>query len=97
MAKIFIEVPHEAEERACALAIEILLKTGSHWLMNAEFGCMDGEHKAWVIVDVESKEEARRILPPIYRSTAKIVKLNKFSMEEIEEILRYHQPQAKAV
>lgn len=96
MAKFLIEVPHEAEQRACALAIDILFKTGSHWLMNAEFGCMDGEHKGWIIVDVDSKEEARRILPPIYRAKAKIVKLNKFSMGEIGEILQHHQPQAKA-
>ena len=78
MSKFLIEVPHEAEERACALAIDILFKTGSHWLTNAEWGCMDGEHKGWVIVDVDSKEEARGILPPVYRSSAKIVKLKKF-------------------
>ena len=96
MARFLIEVTHEADERACALAIEILFKTGSHWLTNAEWGCLDGEHKGWVIVDVESKDEARGILPPIYRSKAKIVKLNKFSMEEIREILCQHPPQKKA-
>ncbi len=90
MAKFLIEVPHEAEQKACALAIQILLKTGSHYLTNAEFGCYDGEHKAWTIVDVENKEEARRILPPAFRSKAKIIGLNKFTMEEIDEILRYH-------
>jgi len=90
MAKFLIEVPHEAEQKACALAIQILLKTGSHYLTNAEFGCYDGEHKAWTIVDVENKEEARRILPPAFRSKAKITGLNKFTMEEIDEILRYH-------
>lgn len=92
MAKFLIEVSHEAEERACALAIELLFKTGSHWLTNAEWGCMDGEHKGWVVVDVESKEEARGILPPIFRAKAKIVRLNRFSMDEIEEILRHHPP-----
>ncbi|NNG46319.1 MAG: hypothetical protein HKM86_04285, partial [Deltaproteobacteria bacterium] len=56
MAKFLIEVPHEPEERACALAIQILLKTGSHYLTNADFGCLDGEHKAWVMIDVDSKE-----------------------------------------
>jgi len=45
---------------------------------------------------VDSKEDARRILPPAFRSQARIVGLNKFSMEQIEEILRYHQPQKKA-
>ena len=90
MPRFLIEVPHEAEERACALAIQVLLRTGSHYLTNAEWGCMDGDHKGWVIVDVDSKEQARAILPPVFRSQAKIVKLNKFSMEEIEEILRHH-------
>jgi len=56
---------------------------------------MDGEHKGWMIVDVDSREQARAILPPVYRSKAKIVKLNSFSMEEIDDILRHHQPQEK--
>jgi len=43
-----------------------------------------------IIVEGESKEEVRFILPPAYRSQAKIVKLNKFTLEEIEEILRQH-------
>ena len=90
MARFLIEVPHEPEARACALAIQLLLRTGSHYLSNAEWGCMDGDHKGWVIVDVDSKEQARGILPPVYRSKAKIVKLNRFSMEEIEDILRHH-------
>ena len=90
MAKFLIEVPHEPEERACALAIQILLQTGSHFLTNAEFGCFDGEHKAWVMIEVESKEEARRILPPVLRSKAKIVKLSKFTLEQIDEMLQHH-------
>jgi hypothetical protein len=90
MARFLIEVPHEAEQRACAIAIQLLLQTGSHYLTNADWGCMDGDHKGWVIVDVDSKEQARGILPPVYRSQAKIVKLNKFSLEEIDDILRLH-------
>ena len=90
MAKFLIEVPHEPEERACALAIQVLLQTGSHYLTNAEFGCFDGEHKGWVIVDVDNKEEARRILPPVFRPQAKIVGLNKFTLEQIDEILQHH-------
>lgn len=90
MAKFLIEVPHEPEERACALAIQILLKTGSHYLTNAEFGCFDGEHKAWVMIDVDSKEEARHILPPVFRPQAKIVGLNKFTLEQIDEMLQHH-------
>lgn len=90
MARFLIEVPHEAERVACALAVRILLTTGSHFLTHADFGCLDGEHKAWIIVEGESKEDVRSVLPPAYRSQAKIVKLNKFTLEEIEEIVRQH-------
>ncbi len=91
MARFLIEVPHEAEKVACARAIRILLTTGSHFLTHADYGCLDGEHKAWIIVEVESREEARSILPAAYRSQAKIVELNKFTLEEIDELLRHHE------
>ncbi|MDZ7344131.1 MAG: hypothetical protein ONA90_06415 [candidate division KSB1 bacterium] len=51
---------------------------------------MDGDHKAWIMVEVDSKEETRRILPPAFRDQATIVSLNKFTMEEIDEILHHH-------
>jgi hypothetical protein len=91
MAKFLIEVPHEAEKVACLRAIQILLQTGSHYLTNAEFGCVDGVHKAWITVDVDSKEEARCILPPLYRSQATIVCLKRFKLEKVDEMLRQHQ------
>ena len=90
MGKFLIEVPHEEDELACARVVEVFLKTGSHFLTHADWGCRDGEHKAWILIEVENKEEARRILPPAFRSQAKIVRLNKFSMEEIDDILRQH-------
>jgi hypothetical protein len=90
MPKFLIEVSHEAEEMACARAIQTLLKTGSHFLTHADFGCLDGVHKAWIIVEVENKEVARSILPTEYRSNAEIVQLNKFSLNEIDELLKHH-------
>ena len=91
MARFLIEVPHDPERVACARVVEIFLKTGSHFLTHADWGCLDGVHNAWIIADVDSKEEARSILPPALRSQAKIVKLNYFTLEEIEPILRRHQ------
>jgi hypothetical protein len=90
MSRFLIEVAHEEEMLACAQAVRVLLSTGSHFLTNADWGCSDGEHKAWIIVEMDSKEEARSILPPEYRSYAKIVQLNKFTMEEIVNIIKDH-------
>jgi hypothetical protein len=90
MARFLIEIPHETEPVACARAVQVLFATGSHYLTNADFGCMDGEHKGWLIVEVETKEEARSILPPVFRPQAKIVKLNKFTADELDEFIRHH-------
>ena len=90
MPRYLLEVPHEAEPIACIRAIKILFDTGSHYLTNADFGCRDGVHKAWLIVDVESKDEARMILPPIYRGVSTIVELNNFTNAELDELLRIH-------
>jgi hypothetical protein len=92
MEKFLIEVSHEAEKMACARAVRILLTPGSHYLTNADFGCSDGVHKAWIIAEVESKDQARGILPPAYRSQARIVKLNKFSIKDLDELLGQHKP-----
>jgi hypothetical protein len=90
MARFLIELNHDNEPLACARVVKIILETGSHFLTHADWGCMDGEHTAWIIVDVDSKEQARSILPPVYRSEAKIISLNRFTMEQIDEVLSRH-------
>jgi hypothetical protein len=92
MPKYLIEVPHSAEIRACAEAIKIFLETGSHFLANAEWGCEDGEHKCWLVVEVEDKTAARNIIPPNFRHNASITQLTRFTMKEIDEILDSHSP-----
>jgi hypothetical protein len=91
MKKFLIEVPHGADKDACNQAIQVFRQTGSHFLTHAEWGCADGEHKAWIIVDVESKDEARFIIPPLYRSSAKITELTTFTAKDILETDNYHQ------
>ena len=92
MERFLIEVPHEATAHACARAAEVLLRTGSHFLTHADFGCTDGVHKAWIIVETDSKEDARNIVPPDLRSLAQVVRLNHFSMAQVEELKRRHNP-----
>lgn len=90
MPRFLIEVAHEAETVACARAVKILLETGSHLLTHADFGCRDGDHRAWIIVDTESREQAHGMIPPLYRSSARIIGLNKFSLEEIDDLIKSH-------
>ncbi|MFB3777213.1 MAG: hypothetical protein ACE141_06355 [Bryobacteraceae bacterium] len=90
MARFLIEIPHSSEEVACTRAIHALLSTGSHYITHADWGCYDGEHKAWLIVDVDSRDDALHIVPPAFRVDARIVQLNRFSLQEVEEMLQRH-------
>lgn len=91
MNTYLIEVPHNPDQKSCDQAIQIFMNTGSHFLTHADWGCKDGEHKAWLKVQVESKDEARMILPSLFRSTAKITQLMNFADQEIREPQKYHQ------
>ena len=90
MTRFLIEVPHEADVAECTRAVEVFLNTGSHFLSNADWGCLDGVHKAWITLEADDKEEARLVVPPAYRHQARIVALNKFTLEDIDEVRRYH-------
>lgn len=91
MAKYLIEVPHEAEKAACLRAIQTFLETGSHFLANADWGCMDGDHRAWLTMEAENREDVMYALPPSVRPDARIVRLEKFTMADVEEMASQHQ------
>jgi hypothetical protein len=90
MPRFLIEATHEAETVACARVVQVFLETGSHFLTNADWGCMDDDHRALIIVEADNKDEARGILPPAFRADAKITRLSKFTMDQIERTLLKH-------
>lgn len=90
MAKFLIEVSHGAEKYECLRSVSILLSSGSHFLTNAEWGCLDGEHKAWFIMDASDKNEALMVVPPAYRKDTLIRQLNRFNLKDVNEILKHH-------
>ncbi len=90
MKRFLIEVPHGADKKACDEAIQVFMATGSHFLTHADWGCEDGEHKAWIIVDVETKDEARMILPSLFRQVAKITQIRHYTPEEMKASDKLH-------
>ncbi len=91
MAKYLVEVSHSPDKTSCLRAIQILLSTGNHFLINADWGCLDGVHKAWFVIDVDTKQEALRIIPALYWKDTTITKLDKFTLKEAEDLIKnYH-------
>jgi hypothetical protein len=52
-------------------------------------GTIEGRFR--FVADVDGRHEARQIVPPAFRDEAKVT-LNKFAVEEIDAVLREHQP-----
>jgi hypothetical protein len=90
MPRFLIEVPHPEEIVACAKVVQVFLNTGSHFLTHADWGCEDGVHSAFFTVEADSKEDARMVVPPPFRHDAKIVALNKFTLQEMDQIIATH-------
>jgi hypothetical protein len=86
MTKYLIEVSHEAKKSACRRAVKAFYRTGSHFLTHADWGCPDDEHKAWITVEVETREDAMRIVPPEFRADTRVIELQNFDVDEIEEM-----------
>jgi hypothetical protein len=91
MAKYLVEVSHSSDQIECLRSVAILLSTGSHFLVNADWGCLDGVHKAWFMMDADNKTEALQVVPPAYRTQTKISLLNKFKLHDVEELLKHHE------
>jgi len=88
MPRFLIEVPHENSKASCDLAVNVFKSTGSHFLTNADFGCPDGIHKAWVTLSAKSKREALYVVPPPFRNKARAIKVRKFALEIFEKTIR---------
>ncbi len=90
MPRFLIEIPHQNSKEECLKAISIFRSTGSHFLTNAEWGCSDDIHKAWVIIEADSKENALEVVPPWYREQTQIITLEKLAFTDIEKNISQH-------
>jgi hypothetical protein len=88
MRRFLIELEHEPSEEACKKAVETILTSGSHFMTNAEWGCEDNEHKCWILVDMDTKEEALSVVPPVYRHEAKITRVKRYSWDSINKAIK---------
>ncbi len=75
MDKYLVESDHSTED--CLLILDMVQAQG--YLTHYEWGCKDGVHIGWAIVEAESKEEAMLSVPSLIRNKARVVKLNKFT------------------
>ena len=81
MNRFLIESSHTAHE--CKLAIKQVLSLG--YLNNFDWGCEDGIHTGWAVVEAENAAQALGVVPALVRNKAKAVKLAKFEPEIVDK------------
>ncbi len=82
MDRYLVISPHTAAE--CVKAFKLVEAIGSmtHW----DWGCKDGEHCGWVIVEAESKDQALMAVPSLERPKARAIKLVRFTPDDIKKM-----------
>ncbi len=76
MKRYIVISPHTAEE--CRMAVKQFRTYNAGFLTRFEWGCMDNDHTAYVIIDAESHEQAKMSVPPVFREKVKVVELTYF-------------------
>lgn len=78
MDRYLVESSHDAGD--CDLIIREIHLAG--YLHYFEWGCHDGVHCGWAIIETDNKEHARQIVPWNIRNKARVVKLEKFESKK---------------
>jgi hypothetical protein len=92
MPRFLIEVRHDDDYKGCVSALDALMTYGSHFVSQAEFGCEDGVHCGWLVVEVADRNEAQLIVPPQMRGSARIVQLRRWMPDEISAMVKELSP-----
>jgi hypothetical protein len=79
MQKFLVISHHTGED--CVRALKEALAIG--YLTHFDWGCNDGDHTGWAVLEAESREEAMLSVPTFLRPQAKVVQLTKFDPEKV--------------
>ncbi len=82
MERFLIESPHDYSD--CVAILQEVAAAG--YLHNFDWGCQSGVHTAWAIIEAEDEKQAQLAVPSLMRRKVRIVRLNKFLPDDVEEM-----------
>ena len=84
MPRYLVEIPHQPTLAECLREMHGFMRAGVHWLTTADWGCMSGDHRAWITFEAEDDTAARRAIPPVVREKARLIALTKFNVAQVK-------------
>jgi hypothetical protein len=79
MPKYLVVSNHKGQD--CIKALQETLAIG--YLTHFEWGCKDGVHTGWAILEAENKAEAIMSVPTFLRPDASVIMLTRFDPEKV--------------
>jgi hypothetical protein len=79
--KKFLVISHHSGED-CVKALKEALAIG--YLTHFDWGCKDGVHTGWAVLEADDKAEAMLSVPTFLRGQAQVVRLTKFLPDKVE-------------
>ncbi len=80
MKRYIVISSHSAED--CNKALKEVLAIG--YLTHFDWGCKDGVHTGWAVLEADDKAEAMMSVPTFLRGQAQVVRLTKFEAEAVK-------------
>ena len=78
--KRFLVVSHHSGDE-CVKALKETLAIG--YLTHFEWGCKDGVHTGWAILEADDKNQAMLSIPTFLRGKGQVVQLARFDPEKV--------------
>jgi hypothetical protein len=88
MFEYLVISPHTAEE--CLTALNDVSMLGKDILAKYDWGCMSGDHTGYIKVQAASEAEALKVVPQAIRAKARVIKIAKFTPEQIAMAHKNH-------
>ena len=84
----FVQTTHTPEQ--CLNTLTDMKTKGDAFLAKFEFVCMSGNHTAYAFLQGSSEESVKQMLPKEIQANAKILKVDKFTAAQIENLHKEH-------
>ena len=82
MARFFVELAHTPED--CVADLDSVMAHSHELFARFDWGCKDGEHAGWAILEAQDANTARRLLPTFIRDRAKVRGVVKFTPDDVK-------------
>lgn len=77
----YLVISHHTSED-CVKALKEALAIG--YLTHFDWGCKDGVHTGWAVLEAEDKPQAMMSVPAFLRHSAQVIRLTKFHPDKVQ-------------